>query len=58
MEQSNLSDINGSVYTAQACDSSYSAEAYLVSYLFVPCTNGLHALQIQGSGTSASFSNV
>jgi outer membrane protein assembly factor BamB len=58
LDQSNLGGINGSVYSAQVCDSAYSADAYYDSELFVPCTNGLFALSLQGSGISGSFTKV
>jgi outer membrane protein assembly factor BamB len=58
LSESNLGGINGAVFAAQVCNSAYSADSYYESYIFVPCTNGLFALKLQGSGSASSFSSA
>lgn len=56
LNENNLGGYNNSVYSAQVCSSAYSADAYYNSVIYVPCSDGLHALMLQGQGSSATFS--
>lgn len=55
LSQSNLGGINGSLFSAQVCGSAYSADALYNGTVFVPCTDGLNAIELQGSPNLPSF---
>lgn len=55
LNPTNLGGINGSLFSSQVCDSAYSADAYFNSVIYVPCTNGLFALELNGSISNPSF---
>ena len=58
LNESSLGRINGSIFSAQVCNSAYSADSYFESHIFVPCTNGLVALKLQTSTNQPSFSRT
>jgi outer membrane protein assembly factor BamB len=60
MNPSNLGGANGStpLFTSQACDSAYSADAYSNSTIYVPCTSGLYALELSGPTNNPSFNST
>lgn len=58
LDQARLGGINGSLFSAQVCNSAYSADSYFNSYIIVPCTNGLFAVKLQTSSKQPSFSSV
>lgn len=58
LNQSSLGGINGSLYSAQVCASAYSADASYNEYIYVPCTNGLNAIQLNSTTRNPSFANV
>lgn len=57
MSQSNLGGINGSLFSAQVCSSAYSAVAVYNGSIYVPCTDGLHSVRLEGSPNAPSFSS-
>jgi outer membrane protein assembly factor BamB len=59
LNPSNLGGANGStpLFSSQACDSAYGADAYYNSTIYIPCRSGLYALQLNGSASSPSFSS-
>ncbi len=60
MNPLNLGGANGStpLFSSQACDSAYSADAYYNSTIYVPCTSGLYALRLTGSSSNPSFNST
>jgi hypothetical protein len=58
LKQSGLGGIGGSLFSSQVCSSAYSAVSYYNSNIFVPCTDGLHTLNLQGYASQPSFQAV
>lgn len=51
LNESNLGGIGGQEYSAQVCDGAFGGTAYVPSVIYVPCTNGMFALNISDSST-------
>jgi len=43
-----LGGIGGELFSARVCDSAFGATAYQAPFVYVPCTNGLTAVRVQG----------
>jgi outer membrane protein assembly factor BamB len=41
-----LGGIGGELFSSQVCDSAFGGNAYAAPYLYVPCTNGIFALNV------------
>lgn len=57
LNESNLGGIGGELFSAKFCDSAFGGTAYEAPYLYVPCTNGLFALNVN-NGSNPSFTDV
>ncbi len=57
LSDSNLGQIGGEIFNATVCGSAFGGNAYSAPYLYVPCTDGLVALNVS-LGSSKSFSTV
>ncbi len=57
LNENNLGGIGGELFSAQVCDSAFGGTSYAAPYLFVPCTNGLFALNVT-TGSSPSFTDL
>jgi outer membrane protein assembly factor BamB len=55
LNPTNLRGYNASLFSNQVCDGAYSADAYYNSTIYVPCTNGLFALGLNGTKQNPTF---
>jgi outer membrane protein assembly factor BamB len=56
LDASNLGGIGAQKFSAQVCSGAYGGTAYAASILYVPCTNGVFALEV--NLTSHSFNQL
>lgn len=57
LNESNLGGLGGQEYSAQVCSGAYGGTAYVPPVIYVPCSNGLFALNISESA-SPSFGSL
>jgi outer membrane protein assembly factor BamB len=55
LNESHLGGVGGGLFTSGVCDSAFGGNAYDPPFLYVPCTNGLVALEVS-LGSNPSFS--
>ena len=55
LDSSRLGGIGGETFSAPVCGGSYGGAAFANSTVFVPCTNGVFALRIDGQSFSLSW---
>jgi outer membrane protein assembly factor BamB len=53
-----LGGIGGELFSAHVCESAYGATAYQAPLIFLPCTDGLYALRVQGQRFSVAWRNT
>jgi outer membrane protein assembly factor BamB len=56
LNEKNLGQIGGELFSAQVCDGAFGGTAYSAPLVFVPCTNGLFALNV--TSTENSFTSA
>jgi outer membrane protein assembly factor BamB len=52
LNESKLGGIGGQEYSAQVCDGSFGGTAYVPPVIYVPCSNGMFALNVTESPTA------
>jgi outer membrane protein assembly factor BamB len=50
-----LGGIGGEVFSTHICSGAYGATAYQAPFVYVPCTDGLYALRVQGQRFSVAW---
>jgi len=58
LNESKLGGIGGEEFSLKVCNEAFGGTAYVSMVIYVPCTNGLFALKVEGSAFSILWNNT
>ena len=58
LNESKLGGIGGEEFSLKVCNAAFGGTAYVSPVIYVPCTNGLFALKVEGSTFSVLWNDT